>query len=209
LGDTFSVAWRILDAQYFRVPQRRRRIFLVADFAEQSAGEILFERQSVQRDPAPRGAAWETDPGHSQGCAGAFFLQQNQNWGVRLTTEVPTLTTNSSPGGRNMPILLKIRSGREGGGKGAQISNDISANIQCSNDQVLFASVGNSEYSIRRLTPLECCRLQGFPDDWCAGIPHSDTAEYKLWGNSVAVPCAQFVIGRLARKIANEQQTLS
>jgi DNA (cytosine-5)-methyltransferase 1 len=209
LGDTFSVAWRILDAKYFGVPQRRCRIFLVADLAGQSAGEILFECQSVQRDTAPRGAAGETDPEQSQSCAGASFLQQNQNWEVRLTAEAPTLTTNGSASARNMPILLKIRSGREGGGKGVQTSNDISSTIQCSNDQVLFVSADNSEYSIRRLTPLECSRLQGFPDDWCVGIPHSDTAEYKLWGNSVAIPCAQFVIGRLARKIANPAEVFS
>lgn len=45
------------------------------------------------------------------------------------------------------------------------------------------------EYIVRRLTPTECARLQGFPDDWCADVPHSDAAEYKLWGNGIALPC--------------------
>ena len=44
-------------------------------------------------------------------------------------------------------------------------------------------------YSVRQLTPTECARLQGFPDDWCADVPHSDSAEYKLWGNGIALPC--------------------
>lgn len=43
------------------------------------------------------------------------------------------------------------------------------------------------EYIVRRLTPTECARLQGFPDDWCADVPHSDSAEYKLWGNGIAL----------------------
>ena len=44
------------------------------------------------------------------------------------------------------------------------------------------------EYDVRRLTPTECARLQGFPADWCADVPHSDSAEYKLWGNGIALP---------------------
>ena len=47
---------------------------------------------------------------------------------------------------------------------------------------------------IRRLTPLECCRLQGFPDNWCDGIKHSDSAEYKMWGNGMSLPCAKYVM---------------
>ena len=45
-----------------------------------------------------------------------------------------------------------------------------------------------SEYEVRRLTPTECAMLQGFPPDWCDDVPHSDSAEYKLWGNGIALP---------------------
>lgn len=45
------------------------------------------------------------------------------------------------------------------------------------------------EYIVRRLTPTECARLQGFPDDWCDDVLHSNSAEYKLWGNGIALPC--------------------
>ena len=48
--------------------------------------------------------------------------------------------------------------------------------------------VEETEYDVRRLTPIECARLQGFPPDWCADVPHSDSAEYKLWGNGIALP---------------------
>ena len=53
LGDTFSLAWRCLDAQYWGVPQRRKRIFLVADFAGGRAEQILFDPESLSGDPAP------------------------------------------------------------------------------------------------------------------------------------------------------------
>lgn len=45
------------------------------------------------------------------------------------------------------------------------------------------------EYVARRLTPTECARLQGFPDDWCADVPHTDAQEYKMWGNGIALNC--------------------
>lgn len=51
------------------------------------------------------------------------------------------------------------------------------------------------KYVLRRLTPTECARLQGFPDWWCDGANGSDSAQYKLWGNGVALPCVLFVMG--------------
>ena len=63
VADGFSVAWRQLDAQYWGVPQRRKRIYLVADFAGQSAGKILFERESLPRNTETSGAARESSAG--------------------------------------------------------------------------------------------------------------------------------------------------
>lgn len=53
------------------------------------------------------------------------------------------------------------------------------------------------KYVIRRLTPLECCRLQGFPDWWEDGVEGSDSARYKMWGNGIALPCAYDVMSRV------------
>ena len=53
------------------------------------------------------------------------------------------------------------------------------------------------EHIVRRLTPLECCRLQGFPDWWTDGVEGSDSAKYKMWGNGIAIPCAVDVLSRL------------
>ena len=57
------------------------------------------------------------------------------------------------------------------------------------------------KYIVRRLTPTECARLQGFPDGWTDGADGSDSAKYKLWGNGIALPCAEDVIGRIARAL--------
>lgn len=56
----------------------------------------------------------------------------------------------------------------------------------------------SKKYVLRRLTPLECCRLQGFPDWWENGASGSDTARYRMWGNGIALPCAEFVMRRIA-----------
>lgn len=65
-GNGWSLAWRQLDAQYWGVPQRRKRIALVVDFGGQRAGEILFERTSVPGNPDESIKAWKATPGSSQ-----------------------------------------------------------------------------------------------------------------------------------------------
>lgn len=57
------------------------------------------------------------------------------------------------------------------------------------------------KYVLRRLTPTECARLQGFPDWWCDGADGSDSAMYKMWGNGIALPCAADVLGRIAKEL--------
>ena len=57
------------------------------------------------------------------------------------------------------------------------------------------------KYIVRRLTPTECARLQGFPDWWTDGAEGSDSAIYKMWGNGIALPCAVDVIGRIAKEL--------
>ena len=66
MGDGYSIAWRVLDAQYFGVPQRRRRIALVADFAGQCAAEILFKPDSLQGDIAESGETGQRAPADTQ-----------------------------------------------------------------------------------------------------------------------------------------------
>lgn len=71
----------------------------------------------------------------------------------------------------------------------------------------LVAKKPPRKYIVRRLTPTECARLQGFPDWWCDGADGSDSAQYKMWGNGIALPCAADVLGRIARAVRRENET--
>jgi len=239
LGDDFSVAWRVLDAQFWGVPQRRKRIFLVADFAGRSAGQILFESEGLSGYSAEGFRAWQGTACCAENCAdktgvgydgynGSLTEDKAATLGVNCGTstgrngvvlndqggnrmditndmtstlraeahhppcvmesagfctehsakarsigyeeemsptlragvvpaavaienhptdsririaddnKVQTLTSRMGTGGNNVPLLMKIRCGCEGGGKGALIQEDRSATLSCNNDQTLF-----------------------------------------------------------------------
>lgn len=276
VGDGYSVAWRLLDAQYWGVPQRRKRVYLVADFAGGSAGQVLFESEGLSGYTPQGFRSWQGTAGPSpEGSGEAGTVCLNDQGGCRMDVThgvVSTLRAESHhpPVVLATPKTLKIRSGCEGGGKGALIQDDKSATLGTHNDQTLFQPKYSSsrtsffteateelastlmatdykdpplindkdeaDYIVRRLTPTECARLQGFPDWWCADLgeenptddeiafwrdvfethrkvitgakkpktraqivkwlksPHSDSAEYKMWGNGIALPCVHFVL---------------
>ena len=368
MGDGYALAWRILDAaQGWGVAQRRKRVFAVLDLDGGRAGQVLFESEGVSGYTPPgcearQGAAGGAED--SAGAAGFCYESGEASRGIGYQEEEsPTLRCWKPPGVavREPPLTLKIRSGCDGGGKGALIQHDLSATLGCHNDQTLFApkafgigsaeskgmlspnpksgfyeaatsrtldrSGGNAccnqggmvvvspaysirpmvntqtqqeqtpslmardskdpllvslpsycldracftssenaqyrlsvraevaatlvaegpgaisappeEYLVRRLTPLECCRLQGFPDGWTEHLeteepgeqeiarwvgvfedwyraqgktaraspgkiakwlknPRTDSAEYKAYGNSMAVPCVFFVLAGVA-----------
>ena len=223
MGDGWSLAYRTLDAQYWGVPQRRRRIYLVADFAGGSAREILFESEGVSGYSAESFRTWQRAARGASPCVGATGRQAasafdgyngdltgdvsatlgvncgmstgrngivlNDQGGNRMdiTDEVTctlraeshhppcvmdapaviplehhptdsrikieesdaiqTLTSRMGTGGNNVPLVmsdedapvtLKIRSGCEGGGKGALLQENKSATLSCNNDQTVF-----------------------------------------------------------------------
>lgn len=114
-GNGWSLAWRQLDAQHWGVPQRRKRIALVVDFGGRRAAEILFERTSLSGNSDESIQAWEATPRNSQ----------------------------TSPSGRDRggeSYTLKIRSGCEGGGKGALAQTEKSATLSTLQDQTLFVA---------------------------------------------------------------------
>lgn len=76
-------------------------------------------------------------------------------------------------------------------------------NFQC----VIQDGKPRRKYIVRRLTPTECARLQGFPDGWTDGAEGSDSAKYKLWGNGIALPCAEDVLGRIADELHNSEKS--
>lgn len=99
--------------------------------------------------------------------------------------------------GHTHDFLVRMREGKDGGGKGALVQEDKSGTIACNNDQVLFQKV-ETQYIVRRLTPLECCRLQGMPDWWTDDVEGSDASRYKMFGNGMALPNALYVMEGVA-----------
>ena len=209
MGDGWSVAYRVLDAQFWGVPQRRKRIYLVADFAGGRAFDILFKSEGVSGYSAESFRSWQRTAGSAADCTGTASLCLNDQGGQRMDVtddvtatlraeahhppcvlesagfctehsaksrsigyeeetsptlragvvpaavalenhptdsrvkiaedgKVQTLTSRMGTGGGNVPLVMKIRSGCEGGGKGPLIQTDKSATLSCNNDQTLF-----------------------------------------------------------------------
>ena len=177
MGEDFSLAWRLFDAQYWGVPQRRKRIYLVADLDGGSAGKILFESEGVSGYTPQGFRSWQGTAGGAEESIGTSSLCLNDQGGQRMdVTENFTATlraaSNHPPlvfenhsqdtrykgpldvaqtvsstygmGGNNQPFVLetpktlKIRSGCEGGGKGALVQENKSATLSCNNDQTVF-----------------------------------------------------------------------
>lgn len=111
VGGRWSVAWRVHDAQHWGVPQRRRRISVVADFGGDTAGEISFERKSVSGHSTPRGTAREEVAGDFEAgadCAGADLIcMATQQGGAEIRTDdrAPTLTAAAGMSGNNQPVI--------------------------------------------------------------------------------------------------------
>lgn len=114
MGDHFSIAWRVLDAQYWGVPQRRKRIYLVADFGGNTAPKILFEREGLYGNFTESREAWQRTAGdiktgtHKAGTDDVECYDISDRRRVADKSEVsPTLTTKMGTGGNNVPIVLE------------------------------------------------------------------------------------------------------
>ena len=152
MGDGFSIAWRLLDAQYWGVPQRRQRIYLVADFDGGSAGKILFESEGLSGYSAQGFKSWQNAAnGITEGIGetgetdSLMFENHSQDTRYRGPLEVAqTVSSTYGMGGNNQPFVvqtpktLKVRCGCEGGGKGALVQDNLSATLSTNNDQTLF-----------------------------------------------------------------------
>ncbi len=310
VGEGYSVAWRVLDAQFWGVPQRRKRIFLVADFGGYSAGEILFESKSVWRHyqtvkkqkQGTAGDSGESTAGTGRDVGAICLMDQGgermdvyENLMGTLTANggsvppivmatgqgnaeigmgyCPTITAAAGMSGNNQPILFDnhgkdvrytgpvsvsqtitasfgtggnnaslavdsepfcivgniINRKDKNGGNGCGYQQGISYTLT-TEDRHCVARIDkmepyqkvvgslcaadrkgiNSQYVsqnkcivekkklVRKLIPLECERLMGFPDNWTDIPGASDSARYKAIGNSVAVPCVDYVLCGIA-----------
>jgi DNA (cytosine-5)-methyltransferase 1 len=195
VGPERLAAWRILDAQFFGVAQRRRRVFLVSvslrhPRAWACAAAVLPLIESVQRNPAPSREA-------RQGAAASVGGGVNER------------------GTGVAPHIFKVRGGveREDGsrgstnigkqaGKGYLGSEERAFTLAAAQDQFVAQPVATA-MQVRRLTPVECERLQGFPDGytnipWRKSPEAPDGPRYKALGNSMAVPCMAWIGKRIA-----------
>ena len=322
-GD-FSLSWRVFDAQYWGVPQRRRRIYLVADFNEESAGKILFESEGMPWHLEKSKCPWKRTTGDSKACTrngvenlclndqGGQRMDVHENKSGTITASVGnhpplvfenhgqdsrfkgpidisnTLGASLGTGGNNQPFVVedkvdifdvRITSENTKNHRANIYETDVARTINTGLNSpdanqgglaIVYSTSKNShhteavenlantlvasdykdppvvndmegkKYIVRRLTPKECGRLQGFPDGWCDELetenpsseelkfwtevfetyrrvvtkatnpksekqirrwlknPHTDSAEYKMWGNGVALPNVCFVLAGIA-----------
>lgn len=275
VADQWSIAWRVLDAQFFGVPQRRKRIFLIADFAGQGAGHILFEptclrgnltqgcgkRQAATSNPRAgtheasksldvfalrmragksgggKGPLVQTNLSGTLGCSNdqsiiepLLFDHHPHDARVGGPCQIaPTVTARYGNGGGNTPIIATaygfnaLHEGRGAAvgryGYSTEVSKTLDtsgitptcnqggiaivepdvvsaskADFFCrgnvniagallasdSTEPPLVTDPGMPEYRVRRLTPTECARLQGFPDDWTQDLAISDPTDSQL-----------------------------
>lgn len=308
-GDGWSIAYRVFDAQYWGVPQRRRRIYLVADFRGECAGKILFEREGVRGYFEAGRTPWQGIAADAQNCVGTddragesklvLDDQGGQRICVRTDGKSPTLRAEAHG---NVPCIINKKTlvyDTRGNGDGETVptitgehnnrvtdytclvvepavrcydigearlrtpseyiektptltarcgtgGNNVPGVVYClqgngnGGQSLNFSHAVRIHYLVRRLTPTECARLQGFPDLWghlnkkenltdeeykfwlevrntYARINnktvkdytkvqmltwynklHTDSAEYKMWGNGIALPNALYVMQGIA-----------
>lgn len=153
MGENFSVAYRTFDAQYWGVPQRRMRVYLVADFEGGCASKILFESEGGTGYSAESFRAWQETARSFGNCSeetGSGLMFENHSQDTRYTGPLnvaQTVSATYGTGGNNQPFVvessvvpatLKIRCGHGNGGRGALIQKNKSATLSCNNDQTLF-----------------------------------------------------------------------
>lgn len=209
----WSVAWRVHDAQYWGVPQRRRRIALVADFGGDTASEILFERKSVSGDIEASGAAGERPSGDAEASTAYAVRIRGGCDGGGKGALVQTEKSGTLGTGNDQTIFQPKAYGISAFESNAMRSANPHSGVYEANTSRTLDGRGGSEnlastrYAVRRLTPLECERLQGFPDSWTdigdytdsTGKKRktSDSARYKGLGNSIALPFWAWMLRRM------------
>ena len=240
VGDGFSIAWRVLDAQYWGVPQRRRRIYLVADFRGQRAGEILFERKGLRGYFKTGGTPWQGTAGDAANRTGAddcegecvaYSIGNGQLNQISMSEQSNTLDCMHDKQAVIVFDKEVYNSGANATGGHYMAEDGPAPSLRTGQPPGVCV-----RYIVRRLTPTECARLQGFPDNW--GHPdhkdsftleelsfwktvrdtyaaingksrkdyteaqmlkwynslHTDSTEYKMWGNGIALPTALYVM---------------
>lgn len=223
-GSGWSLAWRTMDAQYWGVPQRRLRISLVLDLTGQRAGEILFEPESLRGHFAPSITPGQATAGaveNGAGTANGVYAEVNNVCAFKLGNSeqarsigyaeelVPTLNAECSRDYKDPNIVCYDARGNGDGMLSPTITGDHNSRITDYTAVVIEKKI--IRWIVRRLTPTECERLQGYPDGWTdlgewvdsKGKAHkaADAPRYKALGNSIALPQWYYVLGGIADRL--------
>lgn len=196
-----GAAWRVLDAQFSGVAQRRRRVFLVVNTRDwRRAAPVLFERESLRWDYPSSREKRQALASRSDASAGAAArsIDYNPSDGRFRFPEdpslVPTLTARMGTGGNNVPPVYCVSDT----GVHMSVGHDDLSPTLTAHDGKSACFVNAPGFAVRRLTPVECERLQGFPDGYTdvpwRGAEHApDSKRYKALGNSMAVPVMRWI----------------
>jgi DNA (cytosine-5)-methyltransferase 1 len=236
----YGWAYRVLDAQYFGVAQRRRRVFVVGYLGGwRGAGAVLFERESLSGNPAPRRGTGERSAGTPGASLDRGGTSQCAKSGLLIAHSLRGEGFDASEDGTGRGTPLVPVAYRTSGNAGAWETGDRIDALVTGTDRtatvVALQEVGKrtgvsttdqragigiaepgepmftlqagaqhgvaADMAVRRLTPKECERLQGFPDGWTAITyrkkPAADGPRYKALGNSMAVP----VLGWIGKRM--------
>ena len=261
----YGVAYRVLDAQHFGVPQRRRRVFVVGCLGDwRSAAKVLFEPESLCRNITPSRQKGEEVARYVESSFGQYrpddiggtlkasggvlgggsetFLAETvkttapydsagtllardykgidsydyskmavetkvyENHGtdsrVKEVDVCPTMTSRYGTGGNNIPLVqaYNITFCDANGTRKDRPDGGLYVNETDTSNTLTRAGVGTNaihNMRVRRLTPMECERLQGFPDNYTNTPTSSDTTRYKALGNSMAVPVMKWIGQRI------------
>lgn len=238
-GNGWSLAWRLFDAQYWGVPQRRQRIALVMDFRGQRAAEILFERTGVPGNPDESIPTWQSFAriteectakddrvvGEKSFCIVGNMIDRETNMNGTGVKEDTAFTINTID--RNaVAYTLKIRSGCEGGGKGALVQTEKSATLSTLQDQTLICladntSLHNSKQKICVLNDqggsvmnvsydiVGTIRAQEHGHQPIVFESHSQDARYTQQGNTSPACTAQWGTGGNNMPLVAEKKTFA
>jgi len=223
----YSLSYAVLDAQYFGLAQRRDRVFVVGSLGDwRGPSAVLLDLESLSGNPAPSREAGQRVAPTTEGRAGRSGANNfNTSGGLVAvafdTTQVTSKTNRSNPqpgdachsltSEGHAPAIAFTERGRDKG-RTFESQEDI-AYALCnpgSGGRTHSRQLFTPMMAVRRLTPLECTRLQGFKDDFFdhvlyRGKPPADGPIYKALGNSMAVP----VIAWIGKRIAQVDAILS
>ena len=202
-GAKRSVAWRTLDAQFFGVPQRRKRVFVIASSRHGfNPAKVLFERPSLRGDSCESEEKRKGVASFTESSFGTFCETDDTAGTVRAS--------GGSIGGGSETLIVDISHRSDVIRECGETSPTLTARMGTGGNNVPCIQ---EEAAVRRLTPVECERLQGFPDDWTKisyrGKDESecpDSPRYKAIGNSWAAPVVRWLGERIQKELDNAEK---